>query len=195
MMSLYRALILPLLEYCCQLWSPSSHTLIRQLEAVQRSFTSRLRGLAGDDYWERLRKLRLYSLERRRERYVVIYVWKILNGYAPNLDGSDRILAYTTTRRGKLCRVPPMNRSAMQRLETMHDNSFAVQGPRLFNCLPGELRGNEETVEKFKVLLDKFLTGVPDRPNLPHYYQPASGNSIIRQLEQMRAERAAGNML
>ncbi|MPC13244.1 hypothetical protein E2C01_005968 [Portunus trituberculatus] len=29
------------------------------------------------NYWERLKELRLYSLQRR-ERYLVMYVWKIL---------------------------------------------------------------------------------------------------------------------
>lgn len=29
------------------------------------------------NYWERLKSLDLYSLEHRRERYIVIYTWKI----------------------------------------------------------------------------------------------------------------------
>ena len=31
-----------------------------------------------------MKKLNLYSLERRRERYMCIYVWKILRNYVPN---------------------------------------------------------------------------------------------------------------
>ena len=39
------------------------------------------------DYWERLECLGLYSIERHFERYIIIFVWKVLNGivYNPGL--------------------------------------------------------------------------------------------------------------
>ena len=37
------------------------------------------------DYWNQLKKLHLYSLERRREGYIVIYIWRILEGQVPDL--------------------------------------------------------------------------------------------------------------
>lgn len=40
MLLLWKALVLPRLEYCCQLWSPSKAGEIQTLEALQRSFTS-----------------------------------------------------------------------------------------------------------------------------------------------------------
>ena len=51
----------------------------RQLESVQRSFTNRMNSTSGLSYWQRLKHLNIYSLERRRERYFIIYTWKILN--------------------------------------------------------------------------------------------------------------------
>ena len=75
MLILYKSLILPHLEYCCQLWSPKELGEIRKLEAVQRTFTYRIEGLRESNYWERLSELRLYSLERRRERYMIIYIY------------------------------------------------------------------------------------------------------------------------
>ena len=36
------------------------------------------------NYWERLKVLNLYFLQRRRERYMIIHVWKILKGLCPN---------------------------------------------------------------------------------------------------------------
>ena len=53
------------------------------VEKVQRSFTRFISGMAGLSYTERLAVLKLYSLQRRRERYIVIYVWKILDGLVP----------------------------------------------------------------------------------------------------------------
>ena len=37
------------------------------------------------DYHERLKKLNLYSLERRRERYLIIYGWQQLEGKRENV--------------------------------------------------------------------------------------------------------------
>ena len=46
-------MVLPHLEYCCPLWSPTVIGKIRDLEAVQRSFTVKMKGLANLDYWAR----------------------------------------------------------------------------------------------------------------------------------------------
>ena len=40
------------------------------------------------NYWERLRELKLYSLQRPRERYIIIYIWKITQHMVPNIDGT-----------------------------------------------------------------------------------------------------------
>lgn len=40
------------------------------------------------DYWVVLKYLRLFSLQRRRERYHIIYTWKILEDLIPNINGS-----------------------------------------------------------------------------------------------------------
>jgi hypothetical protein len=75
MISLFRALVLPNLEYYCQLWAPLKAGAVRKLEAVQRTFTYRISGMRELDlnYWDRLKHLGLYSLERRRERYIILY--------------------------------------------------------------------------------------------------------------------------
>ena len=48
------------------------------LEKLQRSFTKYIAGYQNLPYSERLKSLRLYSLQRRRDRYLVIYMWNIL---------------------------------------------------------------------------------------------------------------------
>lgn len=69
-----------------------------------------------------------------------------------------------------------------------NEQSFAVVGPRLFNCLPVDIRGYEGDLPGFKGRLDKYLMTVPDKPVLPHYHQAAAGNSLEQQLraETMR---------
>ena len=73
MLSLFRALVIPLLEYCSHLWTPFTTGAERQLDEVQQAFTSRIRGMKELNYWRRLERLGLYSLPRRRERNFILY--------------------------------------------------------------------------------------------------------------------------
>ena len=81
MMTIWKTLVQSKLDYCSQLWCPTDQASIGRLESVARHFTAQVNGLENMDYWERLGYLRLYSQERRRERYRVIFIWKVLQGY------------------------------------------------------------------------------------------------------------------
>lgn len=186
MLTLYKSLIIPLLEYCCQLWSPWRVGEIQLLESVQRSFTSKITSASHLDYWERLKLLKLFSLERRRERYAIIYIFKILRGHTTN---NLSISFQYHQRLGRLCNVRRPNPRATTRVKTLKENAFATRGPLIFNALPKYLRDTNETCpEKFKNQLDKFLWTIPDQPKMPHYYHQAASNSIVDQLAQKRAE-------
>ena len=54
-------------------------------------------------YSKCLEVLKLYSLQRRRERYGIIYVWKIIKELVPNR--SDPITCSFSDRRGRACVV------------------------------------------------------------------------------------------
>ena len=105
MLTTWKSLVLPILDYCSQLWSPTSKGQIQQLEEIQKSFTRKIHAACREDYWSRLSSLRLYSLERRRERYRIIYTWKILEGLVPNLK-VNKIRSTATSRNGRMCIVP-----------------------------------------------------------------------------------------
>ena len=83
--TLFKVLVMSRLDYGCQSWSPYLIKHINMFEKVQRSFPSFISGMEGLSYPERLTVLKLYSLQRRRETYIMIYVWKILEGLVPNL--------------------------------------------------------------------------------------------------------------
>ena len=76
MMVILKSLVQPHLDYCSQLWSPSSQGQINKLEGVQKSLVNRIwdKVLGNMNYWEKLKYLRLYSQERRRERYQMIFI-------------------------------------------------------------------------------------------------------------------------
>ena len=77
MLTLLRSLVQPRLDYCSQLWSPSDQNSINQLESVQRHLVNRIKDskLQGMNYWDKLKDLKIYSQERRRERYQLIFIW------------------------------------------------------------------------------------------------------------------------
>ena len=175
MLTLWKSLVLPKLEYCCQLWSPDSIGEIQELEAVQRTFTSRISSVKHLDYWERLKHLRLYSLQRRRERYQIIYTWKILEGLVPNVG----ITLSQNRTRGRTCYIKGLI-SNCPGIKTLRSSSFMRNGPRLFNSLPPHLKNMSScTVEAFKVKLDAFLQKIDDTPPVPSYHTWPHYNKLV----------------
>ena len=87
MMTLYKSLVRPILEYASVLWSPTAKGDIQRIEEIQRSYIRKIRGVSKN-YHEALKELKLYSLQRRRERYTLIQVWKMLEGHTANLNNT-----------------------------------------------------------------------------------------------------------
>ncbi|CAL4062211.1 unnamed protein product, partial [Meganyctiphanes norvegica] len=87
MMTMYNTYIRSKLEYCSLVWSPSQQKYINKLERVQKNFTSKIEGIEHLNYHQRLKKLKLYSLERRRERYMIINAWQQIEGITENVLG------------------------------------------------------------------------------------------------------------
>ena len=104
MLTLLKSLVIPLLEYCCPLWNPWKSKDIQAIEAIQRTFTYKITKVQHLNYWERLHELKLYSLQRRRERYIIIYIWMITQLMVPNIVGTmgHKIKTRKHTRHGTL---------------------------------------------------------------------------------------------
>ena len=164
MLLLYKSYVRSIVEYCCPLWSPHLQSDIITVEGVQRSFTSKIQGHHNLNYWERLKILNLYSLQRRRERYSIILVWKILNNLIPNCIN---ISFNESARRGTSC-IRPLGNSKYSSINTMIFNSFSSVAPALFNAVPAHIK-SIPTLTSFKAALDKWLKSFPDTPPTPGY--------------------------
>ena len=80
-LKLYKSLVRPHLEYCCQAWCPYLQKDIDNTEKVQRRATKMIPELSSLSYDERLERTGLISLEMRRLRADLIEVFKIVNGF------------------------------------------------------------------------------------------------------------------
>ena len=167
---------------------------IQQIENLQKCFTKKIPSIRHLNYWDRLRVLKMNSQQRRLERYRIIYTWKILEGLAPNCG----LVVTNSDRRGREVRIPPLKGN--QSVRTLREQSFQVNGPKLFNSVPIKIRNiTKVPVDKFKEQLDKFLELIPDEPNVDgltpstcNQYTAAPSNSILDQARNPLKNRRPG---
>ena len=118
--------------------------------------------MKGLNYWERLKAFNLSSIQRRVERYRIIYSWKSLNGLAPSL-GLTWNNREVSGRNGQILEVTKVS-GASSGLKTLRRNTIQHEGAKLLNAIPCELRNFVGEILHFKSLLDNFLTSVNDEP-------------------------------
>ena len=149
MNTLFKTLVVPHIDYCSQLWMPIKPVEILKVEKLQKDFLSRIPALRGNNYWEKLKIMKMISLQRRQERYRIIYIWKILEGIAPNC-GIESTMS-EDGRQGRKVKVPNIKTGAKASAKALREQTFQVHGPQLFNSLPPYLRNMRKcSVEIFK---------------------------------------------
>ena len=125
LMALLNALILSRLDYCSQLWSTHLIRHINRIEKIQRSFTKFITGMRDCSYIDRLSLLRLYSLQRRRERYCIIYVWKHNRGFGTKFFKTKQV---NNTRHPLHGHTAP-KKHLKSRSSFMHDTDKLIDSP------------------------------------------------------------------
>ena len=185
MITLWRSLILSRIDYCSQLLSAINNSELQKLEGLQRTFTSRITCLKDFNYWDRLKSLELFSIERRFERYLIIYLWKISEGIVPNPTPNCPLnLSESTSRTGRKFYISTLPQTSRY-YQTQYHNSPIPKAKRLFNRLPKPIRNITNCrPHTFKIHLDMYLKTVPDEPRVPGYAQfsPVTTNSLIDQI-------------
>ena len=182
MKTIWKTLVQPKLDYCSQYWSPGDQESINKIESVQRHFLSNVCGPGGDDlnYWAKLSKYQLTSQERRRDRYMIIFLWKIAQGL---VHGYHVEFTSAHGRRGRIALPKIIVQSSSSLVKKARESSLGVKGAQIFNLLPPTIRNiNSDNGAHFKQKLDTFLSEVPDQPTIAGYGRAAETNSLLHQL-------------
>ena len=125
-------------------------------------------------YWDRLVHLSLMSLQRRRERFIILHMWKILHQKTSN---DLNVQFVSRPRFGNLAVIQSACRASSIANQSLYDNSFAVKGPKLWNAMPYRLNVIKD-LEHFKDQLTKFMLSLPDMPPV-RGYSPPNSNSLL----------------
>ena len=148
MKSILKSLIQPHIDYCSQLWMPPQGQKLEKVERLLKSWTSRIPTMRNLTYWQRLKEMKMYSEQRRLERYRVIYTWKVLQGLVPN---PGIVEAQENEYLGRRCQIPRLNHRSRMSTQTMKESSFQTNGPQLFISLSKCIRNMKKfSEEEFK---------------------------------------------
>ena len=75
------------MDYGSPIWAPTKLRQIDSLETVQNSFLRKIPALRNIHSWDQLKVMNITSVQRRMERFTIIYAHKILSGVVPNPGG------------------------------------------------------------------------------------------------------------
>jgi len=99
MLKLFKSLVRPHVEYCTVAWSPHYQKDKQLIEKVQRRFIKMLPEFKDTKYEEVLKKLKLNTLEERRNRADLIFLFKMYKGLTqPPFESMFQLSCFGQTR-------------------------------------------------------------------------------------------------
>ena len=151
-LTLYKSLVRPHLDYCCQVWRPHLQGDIKMLERVQKRTTKMISNIRDKTYKERLGVTRLTTLETRRVREDMVETYKIVNGIEGLQERTFFTRRYNTsnTRGNSVKFYKPTVKTDIGKY------SFGNRFINQWNNLPNEIV-NEKDLNKFKGKLDIYM--------------------------------------
>ena len=74
MRTLWKSLVVSHFDYGNIIWAQTDTLCDREMmEGPLRNFSKRVNGMFGLNYWQRIAKMKLHSIERRTERFAIFY--------------------------------------------------------------------------------------------------------------------------
>ena len=94
------------------------------------------------DYYDRMRALRLYSIQIRYERFMIINVWRIMEGYSDSVNEKTgmKVTMRNQARIGRMgyFKVPKLTDGKI--MQVIAFKSFTCRVSQLSNRMPLEIR-------------------------------------------------------
>ena len=181
---IYKTYIRSVLDYASPSWSPYHATQIASLEYMQKRVIAIIDDIDQDQlYSDKLKQLRLYSLQRRRERYDLCILYKYLKAGQIYLNieisrGTDipRNHRHNRHLRDSAPLLP------YEKIKTVREETFIPRAIKSWNQLPPHIV-EAPKFTAFKIRLDNLLSGLEDIP------LPEPGPTHTTLLEQAKRNR------
>ena len=107
--SLFKCYVRPILKYGAVIYMPHYMSLIDAIENVQRNFTKKLPGLCNMTYLQCLNVCNIESLEERRIKIDLIWMYKILHNLISINLGNNIKLSVNSNIRGNMYKLYKCN--------------------------------------------------------------------------------------
>ena len=161
---LFKSLVRPILEYGNAVWNNGIKKFMNKIENVQRKLTKHVKNMHLMTYEERLRKLKLPSLEFRQMRGDLIQVYKIANGiYDPLSTNSIFDFSNNSRLRGHRFKI-----NKQQTNKSKYLKFFSNRAVTKWNNLPSEIV-EAKSLNVFKNKLDCFYKDTMYKVNIDYF--------------------------
>ena len=147
---LFTAIVRPHLEYGAPIWNPHFKKHIDLIESVQRRATKLIPGLFDLSYKERLKLLKLPTLEYRRYRGDMIELYKMTHGLYDN-GATQNFLSFTPSH----CRGHKFNLEKSYSKKDIRRFSFRHRTTNQWNNLPTKVP-EADNINLFKKYIDQL---------------------------------------
>ena len=152
----YNSYVLPVFDYGCVVWGNTTNANATRLVKLQKRAA---RIILKADFLtpskQLFKKLNWLTFPKRVQYHTCLMGYKGINESAPEYISS--MLTYVSEKHERHTRSTAHYLLHIPRSHTsFFDRAFSVQGPKLWNSLPADIR-NSPTVNRFKSALKRYL--------------------------------------
>ena len=173
LMPIFKSMVTSLIDFSSLMMPSPSPAVITRLEDVQRKFTSKLNNMKDKNYEDRLQSLKLFSIQRRKERGLLLFMQKLslmdpsVAGFPERKCNRYKEINYHVGGHSYSGVSWKANKSWV---DGVYNYSAAYVGTRLYNGLPIHVKSSSDenagkSFDQLKRLVDSYLGKFPDRPS------------------------------
>ena len=159
---LFKTLIRPILEYGNTVWYNGLKKCRDKIENVQRKLTKHIKGLSNTPYEERLKYIKLPSMEYRQIRGDLIQVFKIAHNYYDPIT-TKSLFQFSDNQR---LRGHNFKILKQRTIKSKYSNFFTNRVVNRWNKLPSNVV-NATSINNFKNQLDAHYKNIMYKINIP----------------------------